>query len=115
MNCEQCGSELKNFKEGSAQGLRCANCGWSIVTTNLSGIKLDEAKYEVSCSANYHDEAHVRAVSEVTGYNFLMSRKALQKGRFTVFNGQAVEVLRIRNILISAGLECVIDPDFKWN
>lgn len=105
---------MEIFKEGSAQGLMCTDCGWSVVTTHISGIKVDETKYEVGCSGDYQSEVHIRAVSEVAGYNFLMSRKTLQKGPSLVFAGQAVEVLRVRNILVSAGLDCTIEPDFNW-
>lgn len=105
---------MENFKEGSAQGLRCADCGWSIVTTHISGVKVDETNYEVGCSGDYKNEVHIRAVSEVTGFNFLTSRKILQKGRALVFSGQAMDVLWVRNILISAGLDCTIEPDFNW-
>jgi ribosomal protein S27E len=114
MVCEQCGGRLEIFKEGSAQGVKCADCGWTVATTHISGVKIDEKRYEVSCSGDYKNEAHIRAVSEVTGYNFLTSRKTLQKGRSLVFTGQAMEVLRVRKILISAGLDCNVEPDFNW-
>ncbi|WP_134434927.1 hypothetical protein [Pseudomonas azotoformans] len=114
MVCERCGGRLESFNEGSAQGLRCADCGWSVVTTHVSGVKVDEAKYKVSCSGDYKNEAHVRAVSEVTGYNFLTSRKTLQNGVSLVFTGQAMEVLQVRNALVSAGLDCTVEPEFNW-
>lgn len=112
--CERCGGELKIFEEASAQGLVCASCGWSVVTTHIPDIKVDETKYEVYCSGDYKNEVHIRAVSEVVGCNFLMARKTLEHGRSLVFIGQAEEVLRVRNTLASAGLVCVISPDFNW-
>ncbi|WP_152035092.1 hypothetical protein [Pseudomonas ovata] len=114
MVCERCGGRLENLKEGSAQGLRCADCGWSVVTTHISGIKVDEAKYEVSCSGDYKNEAHIRAVSEVAGHNFLTCRKTLQKGISLVFIGQALEVLKVKNTLVSAGLDCTVEPELNW-
>lgn len=47
MVCERCGERLESFKEGSAQGLRCADCGRSVVTTHISDIKVDETKYKL--------------------------------------------------------------------
>ncbi|WP_445571471.1 hypothetical protein [Pseudomonas sp. E102] len=114
MLCERCGGDLKIFKEASAQGVRCADCGWSVVTTHIEEIKLDEVEYSVSCVGDYKSEAHVRVVSDVAGCNFLVSRKKLQSGSFLVFVGQAEEVLRVRNALVSVGIECNISPDFKW-
>ncbi len=51
----------------------------------------------------------------MTGFDFLTSRKSLQKGRVLVFSGQAMDVLRVRNIFISAGLDFTIEPDFNWD
>lgn len=106
---------VESLKEASAQGMRCAECGWSVVMTHMSSIKLDEAKYEISCSGSYQNEAHVRAVAEVMGCNFLVSRETLkrERGRFLVFVGQAEEVLRVCKVLFSAGLACSVVPDFN--
>ncbi|CAI8812013.1 hypothetical protein EMIT0347P_20353 [Pseudomonas sp. IT-347P] len=48
------------------------------------------------------------------GHNFLMSRDMLLQGSTLVFSGQAKSVLRVRNILVSAGVACEITPDFCW-
>ena len=57
----------------------------------------------------------MRVLSEVTDDNLLMSRKALQKGQFILFSGQAVEVSRVRKVLGHAGVLFTITPDFKWD
>lgn len=115
MLCERCGGGLEIFNENSTKGLRCPECGWSVVTTNISGIKIDEAKYEVWCGGDYKNKDHIKAVSEVVGCNFIMSREILKKDSSLVFVGQAVDVLRVKNILLSAGLYCVVSPEFKWD
>jgi hypothetical protein len=80
----------------------------------MPGIQLDRCRYEVRCCGDYRNQAQVKAVSEVTGQNFLMSRITLQQGAALVFSGQAEEVLQVRNILVSAGVVCEITPDFSW-
>lgn len=50
----------------------------------------------------------------MTGYSFLTSRKTIQKGISLVFTGQAMEVLEVRNTLVSAGLDCTVEPEFNW-
>lgn len=114
ITCERCGGKLKLFKEASAQGLKCYDCGWSVVTTHIADIKLDEIEYRVSCVGDYKNVAHLKIVSDVAGCNFLVARKELQSGRFLVFVGQAEEVLRVRNALVNVGIECSISPDFNW-
>ena len=113
MMCERCGGELAGFREGSAQGVKC-RCGWSVVTTDIPAIKVDETKYEVRCRGDYQNKVHIRVFSEVTGCNFLTSKNTLKKGLALVFVGQAEEVFRVRNILVSAGVVCEITPDFSW-
>mgnify|MGYP007088571188 CR=1 FL=1 len=112
--CSRCGSGLEFFKEGSTSGQRCLCCGWSVVTTSLSEIKTDSNKYEVSCSGDYRNETHVRAVSAVSGCNFIAARKRLKEGAFSVFSGEAVEVLKIKNTLVSAGVLCTVESDLPW-
>ncbi|WP_139315664.1 hypothetical protein [Pseudomonas sp. PA27(2017)] len=112
--CSRCGSGLEFFEEGSISGQRCLCCGLSVVTTNLSGIKTDSNIYEVSCSGDYRNEAHVRAVSAVSGFNFIAARKRLKEGHFSVFSGEAVDVLKVKNTLVSAGVYCTVEPDFPW-
>ena len=114
MACEQCRGELSVYREGSAQGVKCSQCGWSVVTTHIPQIKVDETQYEVRCRGDYQNKAHVKAVSEVTGRNFLSSRTALQREFALVFVGQAAKVLQVRNTLVSAGMTCEIIPDFCW-
>lgn len=43
-----------------------------------------------------------------------MLERLLKGGRFVVFSGQAVDVLRVKDILGSAGVRYSIEPDFKW-
>lgn len=114
MACKQCGGELSVYREGSTQGVKCSQCGRSVVTTHILGVKADETQYEVRCRGDYKDKAHIKAVSEVTGRNFLSSRTTLQRGLALVFVGQAERVLQVRNTLASAGVACEISPDFRW-
>lgn len=112
--CEVCGGRLEAFNQGSAQGLKCVNCDWSLVTTQISEIRVDEQEYDVRCDGDFKSVAHIKAVAEVSGLNFLEAREALKGGHFVVFSGQAVDVLRVKEILGSVGVRYSIEPDFKW-
>ena len=46
-SCAACDSELEHRRERSTQGAFCQNCGWSVVTTYVPPIQLDETRYEV--------------------------------------------------------------------
>lgn len=113
--CEACGGEVEFRREGSTQGYYCKRCGWAVVTTYIPPIELDETKYQVRIAdANYQDEKQVKAVSSVSGLNFLQARKLLQQKNPVVFEGEAPKVLKARDALIMAGLHCDISPPFSY-
>lgn len=102
-------------QEGSTQGLYCTGCDWSVVTTHIPEIRIDATEYEVRvCRGDYRNEQHVKAVSKVSKMNFLASRKLLQDTQPLVFRGEAVDVVRVREILVAAGIDFAISPEFRW-
>lgn len=113
--CEKCGGVMEARQEGSTQGLYCTKCDWSVVTTHIPEIKLDTTMYEVRIShGDYRNDQHVKAVAHVAGVNFLVARKLLQDTQPIVFNGEAVDVVRVREILVAVGMTCIISPEFRW-
>ena len=109
--CTQCGGELISRQEGSVQGLFCDSCGWSVVTTYISPMLLDETLYEVrAMGGDFHNDAHIKAVAEVSGRNFLGARKLLQESEPLVYKGHAPDVARVEAILTAAGLGVRIRP-----
>jgi hypothetical protein len=100
-------------QESSVQGLFCKNCDWYVVTTHIPPMQLDETEYEVRVTGgDFHSEAHVKAVAEVSGRNFVGARKLLQEGVPLVYKGHAPEVARAEATLAAAGLGVQILPPF---
>jgi hypothetical protein len=113
--CEACGGEVEFRREGSVQGYYCKHCDWAVVTTYISPIELDETKYQVRVGdANYQDEKQVKAVSFVSGLNFLQAGQLLQQKDPIVFEGEAPKVLKARDALVAVGLHCDKSPPFKY-
>jgi hypothetical protein len=113
--CEACGGEVEFRREGSVQGFYCKDCDWAVVTTYIPKIELDETKYQVRVSGgDFHNEEQVRAVSAVSGLNFIAARKLLQQENSLVFEGEAPKVLEVRNKLADAGLRPEISPQFSY-
>jgi hypothetical protein len=114
--CEKCGGELEYRREGSVQGLYCKQCGWQVVTTYIPEIEVDETDYEVRArGGDFHNEAHVKAVADVSGRNFLGARKLLQESEPLVFRGKAPGVARVREVLGAAGIAYRIAPPFPYD
>jgi hypothetical protein len=113
--CEVCGGEVEFRREGSVQGFFCKSCDWSLVTTYIPEIELDETVYQVYVSdSNFRDEHQVRAVSEISGLNFLSVRKLLQQEHPMVFEGAAPKVLQALAMLEAVRLRYEIQPPFRW-
>lgn len=113
--CEACGSGLEFRRESSTQGFYCKNCDWSLVTTYIPPIDVDDTVYCVRLSGgDFHNEAQIRAVAAASSLNFIAARKLLQQENPMVFEGDAPKVKQIRDSLINAGLEPEIFPQFKY-
>jgi hypothetical protein len=115
-SCEKCGGRLEVRRSGSAQGLFCTQCDWSVVTTYIPAIEQDTAEYEVRLTnGDYKSEQHIKAVATVAGLNFLEARKLLKEQRDSViFKGSAPKVMEIQNVLKPAGLSYRINPPYPW-
>lgn len=102
-------------REGSVQGYYCKTCDWAVVTTYIPPEQLDETKYQVRVlSGDLHNENHVRAVATVSGRNFIQARQLLQQQTPIVFEGLAVDVLKAREALNTAGVRYEIEPTFNY-
>lgn len=113
--CENCGTATEYSLEGSTACWRCPNCGWSVVTTSIPEIELDETKYSVFVTASdYKNKEQVKAVSEVSGKNFLEARKAMQEERVLILQEEAVTVAKARDLLQKSGVGFEIEPKFPF-
>jgi hypothetical protein len=100
-------------QEESVQGLFCKNCDWYLVTTYIPADQLDETDYEVRATGgDFRNTAHVKAVAEASGRNFLDARKLLQENEPVVYKGKAPEVARVHGVLTAAGVATRILPPF---
>lgn len=114
--CEKCGGSVALLREGNTQGLICTNCGWSVVTTQLSEILRDPISYEVSVTkGDYRNDQHLKTLAHLADINYLHARKLLKEScAFVVFTGKASKAIEVRDTLETAGLAFEIKPGFPW-
>lgn len=113
--CKMCGGETEFRRIGSVQGLFCKTCDWNLVTSYIPEIELDETLYEVKVNnGDIHNINHVKIIAEVSGLNFLSSRKLLSEQNPTIFRGMALNVIRVRTALAQEGLDYEITPEFNY-
>jgi hypothetical protein len=113
--CEKCGSDTEYRIEGSTEGLFCTKCDWAIVTTHIPKIAQDITRYKVFLSsADFKNKDHVKTVSIVANKNFVQARKMIQESRPLLFEGEAIEVDKVRDALKSVGVKYEIEPIFPY-
>ena len=113
--CEKCGSDTEYRVEGSTEGLFCTKCDWAIVTTHIPKIAQDITRYKVFLSsADFENIDHVKAVSKVSIQNLVQARKMIQERRPLLFEGEAIEVDKVRYVLSSVGVKYEIEPNFPY-
>jgi len=111
--CEKCGGAIEYRQIDSVQGLFCKSYNWSLVTT--CDPELDETKYCVCLlNADYKNSKHISAIASAFGNRYLDVRKLLQQEKPRVFEGEALQILKAKPILESAGLRYEIIPEFNY-
>lgn len=115
--CEVCGGGMKVFLEGRSQGMRCENCGWSVVTIYTPEIDRDQTTYVVRLvGGDFHNAEHVKLISLLADVNFLSARKLLQEfeSQPVLASGKARDIALVREKLQELLIPYLITPDFRW-
>lgn len=113
--CEACGGEVEFRRKEHVQGLFCKTCDWSVVTTYIPEIDLDETVYRLhAIGGDFHSDAHVRAVSQISGLNFIGARSLLQQDEPLVLEARAPRVLEAKTRMHEVGMKTKISPPFSY-
>ncbi len=113
--CERCATLLEEKKEGRSQGMICPVCGWSVMTTVIPEIERDTKLYDIYISKNdYRDKLKIKALSEISGLNFLRSREIMINGGKIISQEKATNIVCIKNKLMSVNIKFSIFPEFNW-
>ncbi len=112
-DCPQCHHMLEKFENGTATGVRCQFCGWSVVTTNQRSFTLDPQVYTVSLTDAVDDAAHVRAVSKIKGINFPQAKNYIRSSDLSEFLvGRAIHIHKYIEYLQKAGVNFRVSPEY---
>ncbi len=112
--CPECGTEMLVSYEKPALNLTCPKCGLKIATTKWEEIDVDDKTYIIRLlPMSKFTLEHVKFLSSFIGENYIFCKKLLINGG-TIYEGQAVDVLRKKKELDSNGFSFEITPDFKY-
>lgn len=114
--CEKCGSLMRSLDSQKPIGMTCDKCGWGWATSFVEPIYNDMQIYIVTLSsvASVTKET-IKTIAEITGQNFLQTKKTLENLPQVVFTGKAPEVAKICGIMKSSQeVEFEVSPEFPY-
>lgn len=114
MKCINCNSDIISKNGNSEVILTCPNCGWQAATTVIAEIMNDSTNYSISIEKKEQtDLDEIKWLSNLVKINVLESRKLLLNGGL-LFEGQAIEIDKIRVALKERQIEFFIEPEYKY-
>ena len=91
----------------------CDSCGWSVATSYIEPIFLDENIYELFLKDNAGaDKKALAAVSKVAGCNYIEAKKLLDNSDMKIVKGNATEIRAAATELKNANVLFEIVPEF---
>ena len=113
-NCPECGTIMNEVYEKPALNLSCPKCGCKIATTRWEKIDLDDKEYEIILISNNNPTIEqIKAVSNISGENFINSKQAIIKGNL-IFKGNPSQVIDIVKVLDGKKINHIINPEFPY-
>ena len=114
--CEKCGSLMRPLDSQKSIGMTCDKCGWGWATTYIEPIYNDMQIYIVTLnSVALVAKDTIKTIAEITGQNFLQTKKLLENLPQIVFTGKAPEVVKICGIMkLNRGVEFEVSPEFPY-
>ena len=112
--CPECGTEMYQTYEKPALNLTCPKCGYKLATTRWDKIDLDRTNYKVLIVSELNpSHEHIKIISKIIGKNFIQTKESIINGAL-VFEGLAVDVMNIKNLLDDNSINYHIIPDFPY-
>ncbi len=113
--CPVCNHDLIAFTEGSTTGVRCSYCDYSLVTTYIEPIYEDENTYTITLEAgNTADQQTIKAISKITGENYIFAKRCLENTPIEIVKGSAAEIIELKKSLDLCGIKYSITPEFPY-
>jgi len=117
--CEKCGTNMiLKLPEGYGGGvsITCPNCGWEAVTTYTDPICTDQTLYSiVLLKGNEPSTEIIRAVNKVSHRNLLKSKQLIESAPQVIYEGNALKVHGMKEILDAESVLYKIEPDYPYD
>ena len=115
MNCKKCGTKMITNIEGSCLIIRCPNCGYSLVTTDIEEIRADSTIYAITI---FHVPnptiPQIQLVSKLANVNWLHAKHLLALEEVLIVQDKAPKIMQIIPALNEANITYKIFPKYKY-
>jgi large subunit ribosomal protein L7/L12 len=112
--CEICGAEMRFEKDEHSVCWICDNCNNAVATSYFEPILLDNTNYHIILISNNCSVCIIKMVSEISGYNYIETKKAIENAPVEIFSGKAVDIKPVKENLEKAGVNFSIEPEFLY-
>lgn len=117
--CEKCGTPIvKRLPDDTigTYGIICPNCGWGAITTYMDPICMDQTQYSILLlKGNDPSIEIIRAVNKVSHRNLVKSRQLIESAPQVIYEGEALEVHGMKEILDAEAVLYRIEPDYPYD
>jgi hypothetical protein len=115
MQCEKCNTEMIRFIEKSVQGVRCPNCGWSIITSYIEKVDIDKTQYSIFILhvTNINIEK-IKLVAKIMDINYLEAKEVLLSDEVKLCEAKAPKIKKIVEELENEKIPYKVIPDFVY-
>lgn len=113
--CPECGKELFSEIKGHSLTILCKNCDWRVATSYFSPIERDTTSYCLYVEkGQLLTVDQLRVICRQCKLNYLQLRKAMKDSDYLLYEGQAVELFKIKKELLEQKIKFFIMPDFDY-
>lgn len=112
--CMECGGELISEVQGSCLSVKCLSCGMSYATTWYDEFTWDHTDYKIILTDTDCNAAKLKAIAEITGFNYLTIRKMSQNIPQELYHDNARVIKEKKKLLDDADVKYTIEPKWKY-
>lgn len=111
--CEKCGIDMQCYKNGHSLSWICNNCGNAVATSYFEPYETDMTTYYVYLMVEIQPTIkNIKLIAEVMNCNYIEAKKTIEKIPTEIFQGKAIDVMKIKKKFATANIEISIEPVF---
>ena len=113
--CPSCGKTLQSVKRNGATMVKCPNCSWSIVSSEVAPEYEDSTIYELYLDQDSEcDKEKMKVIAKICNWNYIETLKNLERGNVLLFKGVAYKIRDFKKKMDDNDIKYHISPEYKY-